>query len=150
MYETKGFADAFLRKCVNLKSLGGILASIKAFEPSAVSLAALSASGTSSEEPNLAAPGDYYKSTYTTIANDCQGLILGHLCKKRATVTQTRARLGCVSWIPLTNELLDVLSGSPFRGLEPRLRIVSEWPTTRPVGGKSEADSICYQRHCGD
>jgi hypothetical protein len=27
--ETKGFADAFLGKCVNLKSLGGILASFE-------------------------------------------------------------------------------------------------------------------------
>jgi len=41
VYETKGFADAFLRKCVNLKSLADILPSIKTFEPSAVSLAAL-------------------------------------------------------------------------------------------------------------
>src|SRR5260370_2021939 len=88
--ETKGVADVFFAKCVNLKSLGGILASIKAFEPSAVSLAALSASGTSSEETNLAAPGDYYKSTYTTIDNNCQGLTLGHLSKKRATATRTR------------------------------------------------------------
>src|SRR6266704_2314490 len=27
-------------------------------------------------------PGDYYKSTYTTIGNGCQGLILGHQRKK--------------------------------------------------------------------
>src|SRR6266849_7422649 len=91
--ESKGVTDAFLRKYVNLKGLEGISVSFELFESFWPSIGGLSGglkaslpSGALSDpsgnpQQQVVAtgvrgkPGDYYKSTYTTIGNDCQGLI---------------------------------------------------------------------------